>query len=134
MSLIFSPRFTDLNERKVSRYKKGYEALPKNDRIDAWVIADHLRFGQLPHEMKDIIQYEALQHITRTRLFLINNIKRDKTYFLNQVFLKFSGIRQNNPFSDTFGNTTPASITSLLFISVRSISRKSISRFRSTAQ
>lgn len=102
-----------LNARKVSRFKKGYEALPKNDRVDAWVIADHLRFGRLPHEMKDIIQYEALQRLTRTRFYLINNIKRDKTYFLNQVFLKFSGMRQDNPFSDTFGNTSLAVIQEL---------------------
>ena len=102
-----------LNARKVARFKKGYEALPKNDRVDAWVIADHLRFGRLPHEMKDIIQYEALQRLTRTRFFLMNNIKRDKTYFLNQVFLKFSGMRQDNPFSDTFGNTSLAVIQEL---------------------
>jgi transposase len=30
-----------LNARKVARFKKGYDTLPKNDRIDAWVIADH---------------------------------------------------------------------------------------------
>lgn len=42
-----------LNARKVSRFKKGYDTLPKNDRIDAWVIADHLRFGRLPYEMQE---------------------------------------------------------------------------------
>jgi transposase len=102
-----------LNARKVARFKKGYDTLPKNDRIDAWVIADHLRFGRLPHEMKDIIQYEALQRLTRTRFHLMQNIKRDKTYFLNQVFLKFSGMRQDNPFSNTFGNTSLAVIQEL---------------------
>ncbi|HZK23793.1 MAG TPA: IS110 family transposase [Oscillospiraceae bacterium] len=102
-----------LNARKVARFKKGYDTLPKNDRIDAWVIADHLRFGRLPHEMKDIIQYEALQRLTRTRFHLMKNIKRDKTYFLNQVFLKFSGMRQDNPFSNTFGSTSLAVIQEL---------------------
>jgi transposase len=102
-----------LNARKVARFKKGYDTLPKNDRIDAWVIADHLRFGRLPHEMKDIIQYEALQRLTRTRFHLMKNIKRDKTYFLNQVFLKFSGMRQDNPFSNMFGNTSLAVIQEL---------------------
>ncbi|MFM9282226.1 IS110 family transposase [Paenibacillus jiagnxiensis] len=102
-----------LNARKVARFKKGYDSLPKNDRIDAWVIADHLRFGRLPHEMKDIIQYEALQRLTRTRFHLMKSIKRDKTYFLNQVFLKFSGMRQDNPFSNTFGNTSLAVIQEL---------------------
>lgn len=102
-----------LNARKVARFKKGYDTLPKNDRIDAWVIADHLRFGRLPHEMKDIIQFEALQRLTRTRFHLMKNIKRDKTYFLNQVFLKFSGMRQDNPFSNTFGSTSLAVIQEL---------------------
>jgi transposase len=102
-----------LNARKVARFKKGYDTLPKNDRIDAWVIADHLRFGRLPHEMKDAIQYEALQRLTRTRFHLMHNITRDKTYFLNQVFLKFSGMRQDNPFSNTFGSTSLAVIQEL---------------------
>lgn len=102
-----------LNARKVARFKKGYDTLPKNDRINAWVIADHLRFGRLPHEMKDIIQFEALQRLTRTRFHLMKNIKRDKTYFLNQVFLKFSGMRQDNPFSNTFGSTSLAVIQEL---------------------
>lgn len=102
-----------LNARKVARFKKGYDTLPKNDRIDAWVIADHLRFGRLPHAMTDIIQYEALQRLTRTRFYLMHNITRDKTYFLNQVFLKFSGLRQDNPFSNLFGSTCLAVIQEL---------------------
>jgi transposase len=102
-----------LNARKVARFKKGYDCLPKTDRLDAWVIADHLRFGRLPQEMIDSVQYEALQRLTRTRFHLMQNISREKTYFLNQVFLKFSGIRQDNPFSDTFGTTSLAVIQEL---------------------
>ncbi len=102
-----------LNARKMARFKKGYDSLPKNDRIDAWVIADHLRFGRLPNEMKDSIQYEALQRLTRTRYHLMQTITRDKTYFLNQVFLKFSGLRVDNPFSNTFGATCLAIIQEL---------------------
>jgi hypothetical protein len=97
----------------VARFKKGYDCLPKTDRLDAWVIADHLRFGRLPQEMIDSVQYEALQRLTRTRFHLMQNISREKTYFLNQVFLKFSGIRQDNPFSDTFGTTSLAVIQEL---------------------
>lgn len=102
-----------LNARKVARFKKGYDSLVKNDRIDAWVIADHLRFGRLPNEMKESIQYDALQRLTRTRFHLTKNIARDKTYFLNQVFLKFSGLRQDSPFSNTFGATSLAVIQEL---------------------
>lgn len=102
-----------LNARKVARFKKGYDTLPKNDRIDAWVIADHLRFGRLPYEMKDAIHYEALQRLTRTRFHFMKDIARNKTYFLNQLFLKFSGLRQDNPFSNTFGATSLAVIEEL---------------------
>lgn len=102
-----------LNARKVARFKKGYDTLPKNDQIDAWVIADHLRFGRLPNEMKDAIHYEALQRLTRTRFHLAKEIARNKTYFLNQLFIKFSGMRQDNPFSNTFGATSLAVIQEL---------------------
>ena len=108
-----SPSIYVLNARKVARFKKGYDTLPKNDRIDAWVIADHLRFGRLPNEMKDAIHYEALQRLTRTRFHLAKEIARNKTYFLNQLFIKFSGLRQDNPFSNTFGATSLAVIQEL---------------------
>lgn len=102
-----------LNARKVSRFKKGYDTLPKNDRIDAWVIADHLRFGRLPHEMQETLQYDAMRRLTRTRFHLMHEIARNKTYMMNQVFLKFSGLRQDNPFSNTFGATSVAVIEEL---------------------
>lgn len=102
-----------LNARNVARFKKGYDSLPKNDRIDAWVIADQLRFGRLPHELTTCIQFEALQRLTRTRFHLMQSIARDKTYFLNQVFLKFSGLRQDNPFSNLFGATCLAVLQEL---------------------
>ena len=102
-----------LNARKIARFKKGYDTLPKNDRIDAWVIADHLRFGRLPYAMTETIQFEALQRLSRTRFHLMHSITRDKTYFLNQVFLKFSGLRQDNPFSNNFGSTSLAVIQEL---------------------
>src|SRR5690606_7640560 len=102
-----------LNARKVARFKKGYDTLPKNDKIDAWVIADHLRFGRLPQEMKEAHHYEALQRLTRTRFHFMKETGRNKTYFLNQLFLKFSGLRQDNPFSSTFGTTSLAVIEEL---------------------
>lgn len=63
--------------------------------------------------MKESIQYDALQRLTRTRFHLTKNIARDKTYFLNQVFLKFSGLRQAIPFSKSFGATSLAVIQEL---------------------
>ncbi|MCO5386066.1 MAG: hypothetical protein NHB14_10165 [Desulfosporosinus sp.] len=63
--------------------------------------------------MTSSMQYEALQRLTRTRFYLMHNIARDKTYFLNQVFLKFSGLRQDNPFSNLFGVTCLAVLKEL---------------------
>lgn len=102
-----------LNARKVARFKKGYDTLPKNDHIDAWVIADHLRFDRLPRAMQEAVQYEALQRLTRTRFHFTKELARNKTYFLNQLFLKFSGLRQDNPFSNTFGTASLAVIEEL---------------------
>ena len=101
-----------LNARKVARLKKGYDTLPKNDKVDAWV-SDHLRFGRLPHEMQETLIYDALRRLTRTRFHLVHEIARNKTYMLNQLYLKFSGLRQDNPFSDTFGATSIAVIEEL---------------------
>lgn len=113
MQSEFQAQVFVLNARKVARFKKGYDTLPKNDRLDAWVIADQLRFGRLPHQLTSCIQFEALQRLTRTRFFLMQNIARDKTFFLNQVFLKFSGLRQDNPFSNLFGATCLAVLQEL---------------------
>ena len=113
----YEPKFQSsiyvLNARKVARFKKGYDTLPKNDKIDAWVIADHLRFGRLPFAMQEAHQYEALRRLTRARFHFMKEIGRNKTYFMNQLFLKFSGMRQDNPFSNAFGSTSLAVIEEL---------------------
>jgi len=56
--------------------------------------------------MQEAVQYEALQRLTRTRFYFTKDLARHKTFFLNQLFLKFSGLRQDNPFSNTFGATS----------------------------
>lgn len=43
----------------------------------------------------------------------MKEIGRNKTYFLNQLFLKFSGLRQDSPFSNKFGTTSLAVIEKL---------------------
>jgi hypothetical protein len=58
--------------------------------------------------MKDAIEYEALQRLTPTRFHFMKEIAWNKTYLLNQLFFKFSGLKQDNPFSDTIGTTSLA--------------------------
>jgi transposase len=104
----FSPQIHVLNPRTVNNFKKSYNDLPKNDDIDAWVIADKLRFGRLPEEVFMDERFLALQRLTRTRFHLAQTIAREKTYFLNNLFLKFSSLRQEKIFSDPFGATAMA--------------------------
>ena len=39
-----------LNPKQVSKFKESYSDLPKNDDVDAFVIADKLRFGRITKE------------------------------------------------------------------------------------
>ena len=40
-----------LNPKQVSKFKEAYPDLPKNDWVDAFVIADCLRFGRIRSEV-----------------------------------------------------------------------------------
>lgn len=109
-----SPKIHILNAKTVHNFKKSYSDLPKNDDVDAWVIADKLRFGRLPQEVFMDERFLALQRLTRTRFHLVNTIKREKTYFLNNLFLKFSSLRQEKIFSNNFGATAMAVVEEFL--------------------
>lgn len=109
-----APKIHVLNAMVVRNFKKSYLDLPKNDDLDAWVIADKLRFGRLPQEVFMDERFLALQRLTRTRFHLVNNIKREKTYFLNNLFLKFSSLRQEKIFSNNFGATAMAVVEEFL--------------------
>jgi len=82
-----------LNPKQVNKFKQSYNDLPKNDPVDAFVIADNLRFGRITAEVPmDDYQYQALRNLTRARFFAMQNLVREKQRFLNQVFTKFSSL------------------------------------------
>lgn len=93
-----------LNPKQVSRFKKSYSELPKTDGIDAFVIADSLRFGRIG--LKGTVvedKYLALQKLTRSRFQVAKDLTREKNRYLQTLFLKFSTMAQDSPFSDKFG-------------------------------
>ena len=93
-----------LNPKQIRRFKESYSELPKNDFVDAFVIADHLRFGRIKSEVyMDDYRYQALKTLTRARHQTVEELTREKQRFLNQLFLKFSGLAQEKIFSDNFG-------------------------------
>jgi transposase len=96
-----------LNPKIVKNFKKAYNDLPKTDSVDAWVIADRIRFGRVePSKVFEKI-YEPLRQNTRFRFNLANLIRAEKNRALNLIFLKFSNYKDEAPFS-TFSKASIA--------------------------
>ena len=95
-----------LNPKQVRKFKEAYSDLPKNDYVDAFVIADNLRFGRIASEVyMDDYRYRSLQTLTRARFDAVQSLTREKQRFANYLFLKCSGIAQNKEISNTSATT-----------------------------
>ena len=89
----FQRKIHVLNPKQVKRFRMAYSDLPKNDHVDAFVIADNLRFGRITREVyMDDYRYKALQTLTRARFYAVQNLAREKNRFANYVYLKCSGM------------------------------------------
>lgn len=114
----FSTKVYCLNPKEVSKYKESFNSLSKNDGIDSFVIADFARVGRISIQPWRGAQYLALQRLTRHRLHITQCIAREKTYLLNNIFLKFSEFAMLNkgehPFSNKYGATAEAILTDYL--------------------
>ena len=62
--------------------------MDKTDEIDAFVIADYLRFGRLPMSVVKEEQYVALQQLTRARYQIVRQITQEKQRFLQYLSYK----------------------------------------------
>ena len=111
----FSVRVYCLNPKEVKNYKKSFNDIGKNDGIDSFVIADFARVGRISIKPWRGSQYLALQRLTRHRMHITECIAREKTYMLNNIFLKFSeyALLRNgeHPFSNKYGATAEAILT-----------------------
>jgi len=111
----FNTKVFCLNPNEVKQYKKSFNSLDKNDGIDSFVIADFARVGRIRIEPWRGSQYLALQRLTRHRLHITQCIAREKTYMLNNIFLKFSEFalleKSQHPFSDKYGATAESILT-----------------------
>ena len=113
----FEKKLHMLNPKQVKKFRDTYSDLPKNDFVDAFIIADHLRFGRINKEvyMGDY-RYEALKALTRARHQTVQSLTREKQRFLNQLFMKFFGFSQVKNFSNNFGATATAVIENFEFL------------------
>lgn len=107
----FNLKVYQINPKLTRNFKKAYPDLSKTDPIDAFVIADRVRFGRLPLPVSNDYIYLSLQRLTRYRFHLMQDIAREKTRFLTTLFFKFSNYKQDSPFSNLFGKTSSTVLT-----------------------
>lgn len=121
----FKPSIHVLNPKQVKKFKDAYPDLPKNDPVDAFVIADALRFGRITNEIyTQDYRYQALKNLTRARFFAVQSLTKEKQRFMNYIFMKFSSMAQDKIFSDSFGASALALYTE--FDSVEELAAKSL--------
>ena len=102
----YSRKIHVLNPKQVNKFKEAYSDLPKNDDVDAFVIADKLRFGRVNKEVyMDDYRYKALQTLTRARFYAVQDLTREKQRFANYLFLKCSGLAQDKDIANTSATT-----------------------------
>ena len=99
------------NPRPVKAFKASLKLMSKTDPEDAYAIAEYLRFrGKKAEEYRASMEHLPLQRLTRFRWHLVQQLVRERNYFLSQLFLKFSAFGKKEPFSDTFGATASSVI------------------------
>lgn len=97
----------------IKNFRESLGDLPKNDKMDSFVIASRLRLGNLPNEFYINFNQLGLQRLTRFRQHIIKSITREKTYLVSNLFLKFSKLTQKKIFSDNFGATAETLLTDI---------------------
>ncbi|MRN12591.1 IS110 family transposase, partial [Akkermansia muciniphila] len=92
-----------MNPKQIANFKKSYADMDKTDEIDAFVIADYLRFGRLSMSIVKESQYVALQQLTRSRYQLIHQLTKEKQHFLQHLSFKCNTFKEEVE-SSVFGN------------------------------
>lgn len=76
-----------INPKAIHRFKGLFEE-DKTDRIDAYRIADFLRFDRFNTSLIKEEKYMALQRLTRSRYQLIGQLTEMKQHFLENLYYK----------------------------------------------
>lgn len=105
----------EINPVMVAGFKKAFgPKRPKTDALDAYFIAEGVRFGHLTPYRKETMVTEPLRQLTRLRLHLVELLTAEQNHALNLLFfLKFSNYHQDKPFSQTFGKASLAVLKEL---------------------
>ena len=104
----YSALIYEINPSMVASFKKTYSRRPKTDALDAYAIAQRLRFGQLIPYSKPQMTTAPLQQLTRLRAHMIQTLVAEEARAINLLFLKFSAYKDASPFSKLFGKASAA--------------------------
>lgn len=99
----FGAKVFVMNPKQIANFKKSYSDMDKTDEIDAFVIADYLRFGRNQLSVVKESQYVALQQLTRSRYHLVKALTKEKQHFLQHLSFKCNTFTQEVDAS-VFGN------------------------------
>ncbi|MEN1970708.1 IS110 family transposase, partial [Lentibacillus sp. N15] len=91
------------NPKAIHRFKGLFEE-DKTDRIDAFRIADFLRFGRYNKSVIKEEKYVALQRLTRSRYQVIQQLTECKQHFLENLYYKCNTL-SNEVDTSVFGST-----------------------------
>ena len=95
-----------VNPVTTANYSKVLSIPDKNDPKDAYALADYVRSGHTKN-IKPFrgTQRLALQRLTRHRKHVVELLSAEKTYVLNNIFLKFSDYNNSKHDTECFSNT-----------------------------
>ncbi|MCX7681328.1 MAG: transposase [Anaerolineae bacterium] len=104
---LFDPHLYLFNPRVTKHFRKVLAERDKCDPKDAYVVAECLRFGRLPHKVTFDERYLPLQRLTRYRYHVAHTLAREKVYFVTvALYLKASAYTLIKPFSNPLGVTS----------------------------
>jgi hypothetical protein len=95
-----------LNPRWVHWFKKCFAQDDKCDEKDSYYITERTRTRRPAVAWSPALDTLPLRFYTRLRFHVVQNLAREKSYFLAFLFLKASAYRRLKPFSDVFGVTS----------------------------
>ena len=93
-----------LNPRDTKRFKDIFEA-NKNDKIDAYYIADFLRVGHYTVGIVRQEEYISLQRLTRSRFEIVQSQTRSKQHYLENLYYKANKLVVDDVPASIFSHT-----------------------------
>lgn len=102
-----------VNPRNTKQFHDVFED-NKNDPIDAYYIAEYLRFGKYRVTIPRQEQYLALQRLTRTRYEVVSSLTRAKQHFIEALYYRLNKlvtVDKDNIDTSVFGATMLSIIT-----------------------